>query len=131
MKSMKFAAAIIAGTIAVSGLAFPAQADEDRPEIEHYRAEASETLKEAVRNFSEYNKRVSEVLKTSELSPMDVERIHEATYTLEESLEEIEEGVEDLEARLERLHRASEAHREKEVRESAGAYLETANTIIP
>jgi mannitol-1-phosphate/altronate dehydrogenase len=115
-----------------AALAAPAVASEDEKEaFEHYRAEKAETLEQAVKNFSEYNAQVAKVLEKAELSPDDVEEIHEATYTLEEALDRIEEGMEELEEQLETLHRASEAHQEAEVRETAKAYLTTAGQIIP
>jgi len=128
---MKCQALFLATAIMAAGVAAPALGSEDEEEFQHYRAEKAETLEQAVRNFSEYNKRIAEVLKQGELSPADVEEIHEATYTLENALERIEEGMEELEETLETLHRASEEHREADVRKAARAYLATAGTIMP
>jgi len=128
---MKCAALAIAASLAMGLLTGPALADEDKEAYEHYRAEKAETLEQAVKNFSEYNKRVADVLKKSELSPADVEEIHEATYTLENALERMEEGMEGLEETLETLHRASEAHQVTAVREAGKAYLKTAGQMVP
>jgi len=124
---MRRAALVLAGVLAMS---VPAMAEEKEP-FEHYRAEKAETLGQAVKNFSEYNARVAKVLEKAALSPDDVEEIHEAPYTLEEALDRIEAGMEELEEQLEALHRASEAHQEVEVRETAKVYLTTAGQIMP
>ncbi|RIA55586.1 DUF6746 family protein [Dichotomicrobium thermohalophilum] len=130
--SIRLGVLTLAGAMAAAAFAGPALASEDeKEEYEHYRAEKSETLGQAVKNFSEYNKRIAKVLEKAELSPADVEEIHEATYTLEEALERMEEGMEELEETLETLHRASEAHQEEAVREAGKAYLETAGQMVP
>jgi len=129
---MKLAALTLAGALAAGAFAIPALASEDeKKEFEHYRAEQAKTLKQAVKNFSEYNKVIAKVLEKEELSAADVEEIHEATYSLETALKKIEEGIERTEETLETLHRASEAHQEEAVREAGKAYLDTAGKIIP
>jgi len=129
---MKRAALAITTCLALGLLTGPALASEDeKEEFEHYRAEKAETLGQAVKNFSEYNNVVAKVLEKDQLSPADVEEIHEATYTLENALERMEEGMEQLEETLETLHRASEAHQEQAVRKAGKAYIDTASQMVP
>jgi len=99
--------------------------------VDHYEAKPSETLEEAVANFSEYNGLLADVLAKEELTGSDMERVHELTYTLEVALAKINATMEDLPATLESLHLASEAHNPAEVRGVGGAYLEVAQTVVP
>lgn len=117
-----------AALAAVLALAAPALADEEG--VEHYAAEPSETLEEAVANFADYNARLADVLERDDLSVSDMERVHELTYTLETALALINERMAALPDTLERLHQSSEAHDAADVREAGAAYLDTARTVI-
>ena len=107
----------------------PAMGDEDQ--VQHYAPKPSETLADAVANFSEYNRLVEEVLAKDELTDMDMERIHELTYTIEVALAKINETMGALPVTLEDLHLASEARNVDRLRGTGGVYLENAQTVIP
>lgn len=124
---MKISTFVIAGVMAGCALALSAVAEN---RAQHYEAKPSETLDQAVKNFSEYNGLLSEVLKKDKLSPADLERIHELTYTLEVALAKINEDMAALPATLERLHIASEQQNEAEARGVGEAYLEVATTVV-
>lgn len=101
----------------------------DRPD--HFQGESSETLEAAVSNFSEYNKKLADVLAKDELAPADMVQVHELTYTLENALEKIRDELEDLADTLEEVHVASEKLDADEIREQGNSYLDTAGKIIP
>lgn len=65
-------------------------ASDDRPD--HFKGVPSETLEAAVGNFSEYNKKLAEILAKDELTPEDMVHVHELTYTLENALEKLEKS---------------------------------------
>lgn len=130
--SIRLSTLFLAGALAAASVSGPALGSEDeKEEFEHYRTEKSETLEKAVKNFSEYNKRVAKALEKGELSAADVEQIHEATYTLEDALQRMQQGMEELEHTLETLHRASEAHQVAAVQKAGKAYLDLAGQIVP
>jgi len=104
-------------------LAMPALAQE---EVDHYEPVPSETFAEAVKNFNEYNARVAEVLERDELTPADMEEIHQYTYTIETALAKINETLAELPVTLERVHLASEGDNPDELRGLADVYMETA-----
>jgi len=127
MESRMNLKAIIMGALAgLAVAAGPAFADE----VDHYQAKPSETLEQAVQNFSEYNQRLNDILQKDELSVDDMERIHQLTYTLEVALAKINEEMAGLPATLERLHLSSEAHNQAEARGVGDVYLETAQTVV-
>ncbi len=124
---MKLTAIAIAAVLGFAAFAGPATADEG---VDHYEAKPSETLEQAVKNFSEYNQRLAEILKQDELTVDDLERIHQLTYTLEVALAKINEEMGDLPTTLERLHLSSEAHNAAEARGVGEVYLEIAQTVV-
>jgi hypothetical protein len=124
---MRRIARAAAGALAL-GLAGTATAGEAP---DHYAAEPSETLAEAVENFAEYNGMLADVLAREDLTVADMERIHELTYTLEVALAKINEHLSALPATLEEVHLSSEDHDAETVRAKAAAYLETAGTVVP
>jgi len=69
---MKLTAFVTAIVFAASAFAGPVLADE----VQHYRAKPSETLEEAVNNFSEYNKLLSEVLAKDEAKLRGVGQVY-------------------------------------------------------
>ena len=102
------------------------QADE-RPD--HYKGKPSNTLEQAVANFSEYNQRLK-VLLASELTPMAMVEIHELTYTLEVALEKIHSETAKLKDALEEVHVSSEHMDMENAKRSGDAYIKTAQTLM-
>jgi len=123
---MKLTAFVTAIVFAASAFAGPVLADE----VQHYRAKPSETLEEAVNNFSEYNKLLSEVLAKEELSQSDMERVHELSYTLEVALAKINEEMTGIVDTLEEVHLSSEQYNEAKLRGVGQVYLEIAQTVV-
>lgn len=102
------------------------QAD-NRPD--HFKGLPSNTLEEAVKNFSEYNQKLSEVLARP-VSQRDLVVVHQLTYTLENALEKIHEEVTQLVDTLEELHVASEGTDPQEMKRKGDVYLKAATTLI-
>ncbi len=98
-------------------------------EVDHYFAEPSETVEEALRNFVDYNDKVRDVLSRETLSVADMEEIHEYTYTIELALAKMNEEFGALAATLEELHLATEEHDEDVVRGIADTYFATAGAL--
>jgi hypothetical protein len=105
-----------------------AQADE-RPD--HFEGKASETLAQAIENFTQGNASVEQVLAQDEIGLRDMARIHELTYTLENALERIDEEYDRLEEQLEALHLATEGGDTEQVRALGEAYLDNAWRFSP
>lgn len=119
---------VIKGAVLAVSLTFVGGAFADeRPD--HFKGLEAPDLQTAVANFSEYNTRLEEVLK-GELTDMDLLKIHELTYTLENALEKIEDELEELAETLEEVHIASETFNRDALKKVAPVYLETARTVI-
>jgi len=96
--------------------------------IDHFEALPSNTLEEAVKNFSEYNQKLATIL-AGEIDNQAMTDIHQLTYTLENALEKIHEEVTALVDTLEELHVASETYQPEAVKEHGAAYMEVASKI--
>jgi hypothetical protein len=118
----------LAAAAALSLAALPVAADEDEA-IDHYAAKDSETLAEAVENFVTYNDKVQEVLARDELTPADMEEIHQYTYTIETALAKINAELGALAVVLEEVHLASESDNPARLRGAAEVYLEQAEAL--
>lgn len=105
-----------------------AYGDSKRPD--HFKGKASPTLEEAVANFSEYNGKLAAILTKDELSPQDVQQVHELTYTLENALEKIRAEFAGLAEALEALHVASEHADIAMVKVQGKAYLDSARKVV-
>lgn len=123
MKSL-FSAIALTATLVISGSAI---AHDDRPA--HFKGKTSETLEQAVANFSEYNKKLKKALE-GEVTATDMVEIHELTYTLEKALETIHKEAGNLKDVLEELHVASEHMDFDTAKERGAVYLKTAETLV-
>ena len=122
---------LLAATFAAGLCAATATQVRGEEKVDHYAAQEAATLQEAVTNFSDFNKKMAEVLARPELGPSDLEEVHELTYTLENALAKIRGELDGLADTLETLHLASEAHDAKAAKNQGTAYLETARTLVP
>lgn len=101
---------------------------EERPD--HFKGLEPETIEQAVQNFSEYNRRLDALLTGEGLSPADLSKVHEMTYTLENALAFINEELGQLAVSLEEVHIASEEAGADEVKAKGQSYLGKATRII-
>ncbi len=125
---MKFSAVLLSASLAFATPGVLLASDDDRPD--HFKGEPSKTLEQAVRNFSEYNQKLADMLQQQNLSAEDIYRIHNLTYTLENALHKIEDEVEELEEVLEEVHKASERADADTVSARGKVYLDKAQTLI-
>jgi len=119
---------ILVAVLCAFGFATPALASDPKA-YQHFEAKSSETLAEAVANFSEYNQKLEAVL-AGDLTDAKMHEVHELTYTLENALEKITEELAQLADTLEELHQASEKMDGEGVGTHGRAYLSVAREVI-
>lgn len=107
-----------------------AQAHEHQERQPHFQGKPSPTLNAAVKNFSDYNKRLADVLAKDKLSERDMVRVHEFSYTLEIALQKINSEFKQLEETLENMHIASEEQDAAAVQREGRKYLQTAREVV-
>lgn len=98
---------------------------------DHYAPQPSDTLEEALANFSEYNAIMAGIMAKDSLTPNDMEDVHQLTYTLEVALAKLIADSTALADQLEYVHQASEGSNAERLREYGLTYLETAQKIVP
>ncbi|WP_163559840.1 DUF6746 family protein [Halomonas sp. NO4] len=118
--------------LAVAGLlsAAPLAMADEQERVDHFEAKSSETLVEAVANFTEYNEKLAAILEKDELSDEDMGNIHQLSYTIEEALAKIHTDLEAVAATLEEVHIGSETGDYEGVKANGEAYLKTAWTVV-
>ncbi|WP_242467754.1 DUF6746 family protein [Thiocapsa imhoffii] len=99
--------------------------------VQHFEGLPSETLAEAVTNFSTYNTKLQAVLDQDTLDGQAVSTVHELTYTLEIALAKINAELAELAETLEALHVASETADLEAISRTGRAYLSVAREVIP
>jgi len=120
-------AALVLGLVAHATPGFAS--DPTSGQTRHYLPKPSETLEEAVRNFAIYTGKVEAILAKSDLSEVEMEQVHEITYTLEMALAKINADLAELPDTLERLHLASEGEDVARFTQAAEAYLAVAGAF--
>lgn len=122
----QFAALAIAGLWA---LASPALASGAGERYEHFKGKPSATLDEALKNFSEYNRKLEAVVG-GKLNDDAMHKVHELTYTLENALEKINAELTALAETLEEVHQASERLDGDAVLRHTRKYLEVSRQVV-
>lgn len=105
-----------------------AQASDDR--ADHFKAEAVESLEQAINVFRDNNAKLAEVL-AGEVNDQAIGEIHILTYTLENALQRINHDAAELAETLEELHLSSEKYKTEDVKRFGAEYLETATKLVP
>jgi len=100
----------------------PALAASDRPE--HFRGAPAKSLAEALSNLEVYNAALEDLLSRDQLSPKDLGKVHQLSYSLENALERVGEELDVIEDALEAVHKGSEALQYERVRDSGRLYLD-------
>lgn len=128
MKNLLTLSSLAVVVLSFSGFSSTALADDDqRPN--HFKGEPSETLEQAVANFSTYNQQLNELLK-GELTAEKMGEIHQLTYTLENALGKINDEMDELADVLEEVHLGSETMDQPRVSENGEKYLNNAAKVI-
>lgn len=103
---------------------------DDKQQYDHFAGKDAKTLQEALVLFKEYNHSIKAILTKGDPSPMDMHKIHELTYTIENALARINSESQALAATLEQLHKASEHSKPKETSHIGKSYLDKAYELF-
>lgn len=97
--------------------------------VKHFKGVPSDTLEQAVVNFSEYNNKLEAVL-AGDLDPQAMSDVHQLTYTLENALGKMRDDLKDLADTLEEIHLASERMDTEAVQSHGQLYLEQSRKLV-
>ena len=121
--------AAIAAIAAALAFAPVAQASGSGGDVRHFKGKPSATLPDAMRNLSESNARLEQLLKGS-VDDVAIAEIHQLTYTMENGLEKLRKELDALADTLETLHKASEQMEREKVLRHGADYLSVSRQVI-
>jgi hypothetical protein len=98
---------------------------------EHFKGEASPTLEAALENLATYNAKLEALLAKDKLSLIDMNQVHELTYTLENALARIDAHLKTTAETLESVHKASERADAAVVKTDGQRYLNDSQRLLP
>lgn len=118
---------ILAAILTMSVFATPVGASE-KPE--HFPAVDSKDLKSAVCNLQGFSQALSNLTEQNEMSSLDMVKVHELTYTLEQAIAKLNEELLVVAADLEEVHLASERMEKETVKRYSDKYLMAVDQIL-
>lgn len=126
---MKALAMIVAGAALLFNVAATANDSDDEQRYQHFKPEASENLEQAIRNLTEYNAKLQEIVN-GDLDSQDMAKVHELTYTLEVALARLSKELNIAANSLEEVHLGSEQLNKQRVKGFGKSYLDTLNHVL-
>ena len=117
--------------LTIAGLIFfttsVAHADE---KYSHFPSLQAPTTSAALCNLAAYNQKLQAIVNKKELSPEDMVKVHELTYTLENAVIKLQKNLETIAVDLEKVHKASEHLDQKVIKGSGDKYLAATQLIL-
>ena len=116
------------GAIASLGVLLSnAQADE---KYSHFPSLESADTASALCNLEVFNKKLQTLIKKDKLTPEDMVKVHELTYTLENAVIRLQKDLKTVAVDLENVHLASERLDKDTIKDSGKGYLDATNAIL-
>lgn len=103
------------------------QADE---KYRHFPSLTAENTTVALCNLATFNQKLQAIVNKKQLTPEDMVKVHELTYTLENAVIRLQKDLDTIAVDLEKVHKASEVLAEKTIKKSGGEYLSATNDIL-
>jgi DNA repair ATPase RecN len=104
-----------------------AQADE---KYKHFPSLDSADTATALCNLEEFNKKLQAIVNKDDLTPEDMVKVHELTYTLENAVVRLQKDLETIAVDLENVHKASERLDNNTIKGSGKDYLDATSKIL-
>ncbi len=117
MKNVLLTLALISAAIIPN-----ANADE---QYAHFPALPANDISTALCNIKQYNAQLSALLNTDKLSALDMVKVHELTYTLENAINYLKANLAQTSIVLEEVHKASESLDAPVIRGQGQEYLKS------
>lgn len=96
----------------------------------HFPSMSSPDLKTALCNLSSYNQRLMAIKAKDELTAVDMVKIHELTYTLENAIQRMQQELTTIAADLEEVHLASERMDKQAIAQYGKRYMSQSQMFL-
>ena len=97
---------------------------------DHFPSLEAPDVKTAQCNLQNYNNKLQDILAKESLSQLDMVKIHELTYTLENAVARLNSTLSDVAEQLENVHKASESMDSTVIQNSGEQYLTSLNKML-
>lgn len=116
-------------TLLISSIAFSGitMADEN---YNHFPSLDAPDLKTALCNLKNYNLKLTVITDKTELTAIDMVKVHELTYTLENALQKLQSDLTAMAADLEEVHQASEKLAPDTLKRHSEKYVAQSNLLL-
>lgn len=104
-----------------------AQADE---KYSHFPSLDAPTTTAALCNLATFNQKLQVIAKKKALTPEDMVKVHELTYTLENAVIRLKKDLDSIAVDLEKVHKASEHLDLKTIQSSGKDYLAATSLLV-
>lgn len=84
----------------------------------------------AICNLTKFNAKLAEITNKKQITPEDMVKVHELTYTLENAVAQLQSTLEVTAVELEKVHKASERMDQNVVKTSGDIYLTKLQAIL-
>lgn len=121
--SVKVLLTIISASATFSAIA-------DNKKIQHFPALESPTVESAFCNLQTYNKKLEAILNKEEITTLDMVKVHELTYTLENALSKLNETLEQTAVSLEEVHLGSEDLKDDVIKQQGRVYMDGIQALM-
>ena len=92
--------------------------------VEHFEGEPAKDWEEAIAHLKAFNEKLEAKLEKDEITPDDMAKIHEWSYTMENAVGRLRTELEETAKHLEELHLGSERAETERIRKHGRKYLE-------
>lgn len=111
-------------TVVIGCLMFGATSANADEKYNHFPSLEAPNTKVALCNLVKFNDKLSAIANKSKLTPEDMVKVHELTYTLENAVIRLQKDLNTIAVDLEKVHKASEHLDQKTIEKSGQKYLE-------
>ena len=117
-------------TGAMASLMFTATFAHADEKFSHFPSEESPNTVVALCNMAEFNKKLQAIVNKDAITPEDMVKVHELTYTLENAVMRLQKDLETIAVDLEKVHKASEHLDKKTIHRAGKDYLKATSELL-
>lgn len=103
------------------------QADDD---YKHFPSLDAPNTQIALCNLATFNEKLAAIANKKELTPEDMVKVHELTYTLENAVMRLQKDLDTIAVDLEKVHKASERLDDQTIKNDGGKYLKATGLLL-
>lgn len=117
----------LAAAVASLLLVATVNADEN---YSHFPSLDAPDTQTALCNLTKFNEKLASIANKKELTPEDMVKVHELTYTLENAVMRLQKDLDTIAVDLEKVHKASERLDHETIKKSGDKYLKATGSIL-